>query len=383
LPPRESPGSSLYSLTAGTLTEKQPFLGVQVTFPTLPQRALTLLREPGNFQPIQMRILVTGGCGYIGSVLVAALLNRGDEVVVLDDLWFGGDSVLPFFNFDGFGFIKGNLCADGVLSHSMDGIDCVVHLAAVVGFPACEKAGRAAVWRTNVEGTAKVYETACRAGVKRLVFASSYSNYGESEQGELMTEESPLSPKSLYAESKIEAERFLLSQKNHHCTVPVCLRLATVFGLSPRTRFDLIVNQFVLQAFTAGKLVIYQEDFKRSFVHVRDVARAVLCTLDASLEKVRNQVFNVGSEQLNTTKQELAQLIRNRLPDVKLEYHETAFAADMRSIHVSFEKIRNTLQFETRVSLDEGIAELIQALRDGIIHQPTSDRYRNHPPILV
>jgi len=329
-----------------------------------------------------LKVLVTGGAGYIGSSLVAALLKRGDRVTVLDDLWFGGESLLPFVSFDTFRLIKRDMCIDG-LSDIMRGIDCIVHLAAIVGFPACEKAGRECVWRINVGGTKKVYQAAAKAGVKRMVFASSYSNYGESKQDDPVTEESPLSPKSIYAESKTEAERFLLNHTNPNETAPICLRLATVFGVSPRTRFDLMVNQFVLEAYIKGKLELYQENFKRSFVHVQDVARAIMCVMSSPLEQVRNQVFNVGAENLNTSKQELVELIRTYLPELEVEYRDASFSGDMRSIHVSFQKIRKVLQFETQIDLKQGIEELLWALRHDVISDPLSPKYRNHPVILV
>lgn len=328
-------------------------------------------------------VLVTGGAGYIGSALVADLLKRGDQVTVLDDLWFGGESLLPFFSFDTFRLIKRDLGADGALLDAINGADCVIHLAAIVGFPACEKAGRASVWRINVEGTKKVYQAATKVGVSRLIFTSSYSNYGESKQGEPVTEESPLYPKSIYAESKIEAERFMLSQTDANSTAPICLRLASVFGVSPRTRFDLMVNQFVLEAYTQGRLELYQENFKRSFVHVRDVARAIISVMNAPLAQVRNQVFNVGSENLNTSKQELLELIRIYLPQLKVQYRDTSFAGDMRSIYMSSEKMRKVLQFETQISLEAGIEELLWALQNGIILDPLNGKYRNHPAILV
>ena len=330
-----------------------------------------------------VKVLVTGGAGYIGSTLVAELLSSGFQVSVLDDLWFGGESLLPFFNFGPFHLIKRDLCADGGLVGVMDGVDRVIHLAAIVGFPACNKAGRAAVWQINVDGTQRVYRAAAAAGVNRLVFASSYSSYGESKDAKPVTEESPLCPKSTYAESKIEAERFLLSQTDPSSTAPICLRLATVFGISPRTRFDLLVNQFVLEAYLTEELELYQENYKRSFVHVRDAVRAIMCAMSAPLEQVRNQVFNVGSERLNTSKQELAELIRTYLPLVKVNYRDASFTADMRDIHVSFEKIRRVLQFETAFSLEQGIEELLWALREGLITRPLDDKYRNHPNILV
>lgn len=330
-----------------------------------------------------LQVLVTGGAGYIGSALVAELLNRGHQVTVLDDLWFGGESLIPFLNFDTFRLVKTDLRTDNELLDVMNGTNCVVHLAAIVGFPACEKAGRTSVWQINVEGTQKVYQAAAKAGVERIIFASSYSSYGESKQDVPVTEESPLNPKSIYAESKIDAERFLLNQTNPNGTAPICLRLATVFGLSPRARFDLILNQFVLEAYLKGRLELYQENFKRSFVHVRDVVRAIICVMDSPLQQVRNQVFNVGSERLNSSKQKLVELIQTYLPQLKVEYRNASFAGDMRSIHVSFQKILKVLQFETQIDLKQGIEELLWALRHNVISDPLNKKYRNHPVLLL
>ena len=330
-----------------------------------------------------MKIFITGGAGYIGSVLAGQLLSRGDEVTVFDDLWFGGDSVIPLMQSDRFRLIKGDICTETRLASIMSTADCVVHLAAIVGFPACDKVGRDHAWRINVQGTQNVWQAANKAGVKRFIFASSYSNYGESQQGELVTETSPLQPKSIYAETKIEAEKYLLSRGSSDITAPTCLRLATVFGLSPRTRFDLIINQFVLDALTKGVLEIYQTDFKRSFVHVRDVARAIAAMLDSPIEMVRNQVFNVGSESCNISKQKLVEMIKLSIPKLNVLYRDVSFAGDMRSIHVSFEKIRRTLAFEAKTSVAEGIEELIGAIQNGVIADPHNNRYRNHPTILV
>jgi nucleoside-diphosphate-sugar epimerase len=330
-----------------------------------------------------MKVLVTGGAGYIGSMVVAKLLERGDRVTVLDTLLFGGESLLPFRSFPDFLLIKGDVGDETVLAEAMNGVDCVIHLAALVGFPACEKAGRTNSWRINVDGARQVYQAANKANVERMIFASSYSSYGQSLDGQLVTEESPLFPQSLYAESKVEAEKFLLESTLENHTVPICLRLATVFGLSPRTRFDLMVNQFVLEAENKGKLEIYQENFKRSFVHVQDVARAMMCIMEAPIEKVGRQVFNVGSEKLNASKQDLVKLISNYLPELKIINRDASFAGDMRSIHVSFEKIRKTIQYEAQISIEQGIEELLWALRNGIIQDPFNEKYRNHPVILV
>ena len=148
-------------------------------------------------------------------------------------------------------------------------------------------------------------------------------------------------------------------------------------------RFDLILNQFTLDAYLKRHLSLYQENYLRSFVHVRDVARAIVCVLAAPLELVRNQVFNVGCEALNTSKKELVEVIKAQLPDLQVEYRDVSFSGDMRSIHVSFDKIRRTLQFETEIDLKQGIRELLSLLKQGIISDPFSARFRNHPAILA
>jgi nucleoside-diphosphate-sugar epimerase len=265
----------------------------------------------------------------------------------------------------------------------MKDADSVVHLAALVGFPACDRAGREMTWCVNVEGTRRVYESAARVGVRRLVYASSYSNYGRAKGDTIVTEESLLFPQSLYAESKIAAERFLLEQTSQGTVTPTCLRLATVFGVSPRTRFDLMVNQFTLEAFVKRRLVLFQQDFKRSFVHVRDVARAISVVLDAPEKLVNGQVFNIGSEKLNTTKSYLVKILQEHWPDVEVEMRDVNFGGDMRSLHVSFDKARKVLGFEAQLSLEEGINELCWALENKVIQEPQSDRYRNHPAILI
>lgn len=328
-------------------------------------------------------VLVTGGAGYIGSCLVGTLLAQGKKVTVLDALWFGGDSLLPFRSFPNFRLIVGDVGNETALSESMKGIDCVVHLAALVGFPACDKAGKETAWRINVDCTRQVYSAAHIDGVKRMIFASSYSNYGQSLNGHLVTEESPLFPQSSYAETKIEAEKLLLNSPTQDNPVPICLRLATVFGLSPRTRFDLILNQFVLEAQSKGKLEIYQEDFKRSFVHVQDVVRAMGSMMEAPIDLVGNQVYNVGSENLNASKQDLVKLISSYLPGLKINYRDASFTSDMQSIDLSFEKIRRAINYETQIGLEQGIEELLWALNNGVIQDPFNEKYRNHPPILA
>jgi nucleoside-diphosphate-sugar epimerase len=213
-------------------------------------------------------------------------------------------------------------------------------------------------------------------GVDRIVFASTYSNYGLSEDGKPVTEESPLNPQSLYAETKIASEEFLLTQKDSACA-PLLFRFATLYGISPRTRFDLIVNQFVLDAFSKRSLIIYQRGYSRSFVHIRDVVRGVIMGIEAEKEKVRGQVFNLGTENGNYSKNEIVQFVLKRMPETVVEYKDLTFGGDMRDITVSFEKIKRVLGFDTTLNLDDGVREVLFALKSGLIRNPTDDRYRN------
>jgi nucleoside-diphosphate-sugar epimerase len=247
---------------------------------------------------------------------------------------------------------------------------------AIVGFPACQAVGKQVAWKYNVEATKNVYGQAADMGVERIVFASTYSNYGLSEDGRPVTEESPLNPQSLYAETKIASEEFLLSQKDSACA-PLLFRFATLYGISPRTRFDLIVNQFVLDAFTKRSLIIYQRGYSRSFVHIRDVVRGVMMGLEAEQSKVRGQVFNLGTENGNYSKNEIVQFVLKRMPETVVEYKDLTFGGDMRDITVSFEKIKRVLGFDTTLNIDDGVREVLFALKSGLIRNPTDDRYRN------
>jgi nucleoside-diphosphate-sugar epimerase len=236
--------------------------------------------------------------------------------------------------------------------------------------------GKQVAWKYNVEATQLVFEQACSLGVQRLIFSSSYSNYGMTSDGKPVTELSPLNPQSLYAETKIEAEQYLLSQGTAP-TAPVLLRLATLYGISPRTRFDLIVNQFVLEAYTKRHLLIYQRGYSRSFVHVRDVVRGMRLVLDASPDKVRGQIYNLGTDGGNYTKDQIVRLVLKRIPETVVEYKDLTFGGDMRDITASFAKVRQELGFEAGLDVDDGIRDLLFALKSGLIRNPLDARYRN------
>jgi nucleoside-diphosphate-sugar epimerase len=325
-------------------------------------------------------VLITGGAGYIGSLLTSELLRANYRVTVLDDLLFGGESLLGVLHHPNFHFVKVDVTNPRAVRDNIRGEwpvpYAIVHLAAIVGFPACQAVGEQVAWRYNVEATKMVFEQAADLGVERCVFASTYSNYGLSPDGKPVTEESPLNPQSLYAETKIAAEEFLLSQKDGP-TAPLSFRFATLFGISPRTRFDLIVNQFVLEAFTKHELIIYQRGYSRSFVHVFDAVRGIIMGLEAPDEKVRGQVFNLGTPDGNYTKDEIVGLVLKRLPETVVEYKDLTFGGDMRDITVSFEKIRRVLDYDTTLTVDDGVREVLHALKSGVIRNPFDEKYRN------
>lgn len=332
-------------------------------------------------------ILITGGAGYIGSMLTGMLLSHGYRVTVVDDLLFGGESLLAYWHHPHFRFARGNVCEPDTLqvegSHIKVGnldastFNGVVHLAAIVGFPACQTVGEQVAHQYNVESVQRVFDVANQAGVARFVFSSTYSNYGLSKDGQAVTEDSPLYPQSLYAETKIAAEEFLLHNTDGSHCAPIVYRFATLFGISPRTRFDLIVNQFVLEALTKRKLIIYQRGYARSFVHVQDICDALCIALEAPLERVQRQVFNVGSDTGNYTKDEIVKLVQQHVVGTEIEYKDLSFGGDMRDIRVSFAKIHRVLGFEPQVSVADGIIEVRDAITHGVVRNPNDVRYRN------
>ncbi len=338
-------------------------------------------------QEAPAQVLITGGAGYIGSLLTGLLLHQGYQVTVVDDLLFGGEALLGYWRHPRFRFVKGDIGTAGLLSSSSAGLavgnleparyQAVVHLAAIVGFPACQMVGPQVAWRYNVEATKRVFLAAESSGVERVVFASTYSNYGLSPDGQPVNEDAPLNPQSLYAETKIAAERYLLEEGGNARCAPIIYRFATLFGVSPRTRFDLIINQFVLEALTRRKLVIYQRGYARSFVHVYDVCRAIELALQVPLEHVRSQIFNIGADSGNYTKDEIVELVRQYVAGTEVEYKDLTFGGDMHDIRVSFARINQVMGFTPSVSVAEGIREVRDALVNGLIRDALDSRYRN------
>ena len=329
---------------------------------------------------VKGHILVTGGAGYIGSLLTSELLRAGYRVSVMDSLLYSGESLLGFFPHPNFHFERIDVSEPGVIRASLPRKwpkpEAVVHLAAIAGFPACQAVGKQAAWRYNVQAVKHVFEAAAGLGCERFVFSSTYSNYDLSRDDKPVTETSLLNPQSLYAETKIAAEEYLMAQKDSPCA-PLIFRLASLYGISPRTRFDLIVNQFVLDAYTRRELIIYQRGYSRSFIHVRDVVSGIILGLEAPLDKVNQRIYNLGSVKGNYTKDEIVGLVIKRLPDTVVTYKDLTFGGDSRDIAVSFDHIQRELGFAPTLTVDDGVREIVRVLRDGIIRHPQDEKYTN------
>ena len=298
-----------------------------------------------------MRILVTGGAGYVGSTLVPMLLEQGHRVRVYDSLKFGGHGLLPCCQNRHFELLKGDVCDPEGVKKALEGMDAVVHLAAIVGYPACKKEPQVA-HSTNVEGTRNLLDA--RAADQKFIFASTGSIYG-SIPDYICNEETPRAPITLYGETKAAAEQMVLDAGNG-----VAYRYATAFGVSNRMRLDLMPNDFTYQAVTNRNLIVYEGGFKRTFVHVRDMARSIIFALD-HWDSLRDDVYNVGHESMNFTKEDVARKILEHV-DFYLHFAEVGSDADKRNYEVSYEKIR-AKGFEISVDLDRGIAELVRAAK--------------------
>jgi nucleoside-diphosphate-sugar epimerase len=310
-----------------------------------------------------MNILVTGGAGYVGSTLVPLLLGEGHHVRVLDTLLYGGESLLGVWCQPGFEFVRGDIRDRATVRTAVSGMQAVVHLAAVVGDPACARQPDTAR-AVNLEASTTLIEESRSAGVLRFIFASTCSNYGKMKDSEgYVDEESELSPVSLYAETKVAIEKALLQSKNGPGWIPTSLRFATIFGVSPRMRFDLTVNEFTMELVTKKRLEVYGEQFWRPYVHVRDAARAIQLVLASPAEKVSGCVFNVGSTDQNFQKQQLVELIRPHAPDAVVQFKR--ITEDPRDYRVSFSKISDQLGFRITRRVDQGIEEIAHLVRSG------------------
>ena len=295
------------------------------------------------------KILVTGGAGYIGSILLPYLLDEGFDVTVYDTLRYSGCGLVPHVGKKNFSFIKGDVRDRDSLQKAVAGNDVVIHLAAIVGLPACKRDPDLAE-STNVQGTRNVLDSLSSG--QRVIYASSVSNYGAAS-GHTCDEQSPLHPISCYGITKTEAEKMMQEAENS-----LCFRFATAFGVSPRMRLDLLINDFVHQACTNRILTLFERSYKRTFAHVRDISRCLLYALN-NFERFTQKLYNVGDNANNVSKEDIALKIKERV-DYYLHFAEIEKDEDQRNYHVSYDLI-NSVGFRTEISIDEGIDELVKA----------------------
>jgi nucleoside-diphosphate-sugar epimerase len=319
-----------------------------------------------------MKVLVTGGAGYIGSVLTRNLLRSGHEVTVLDALLFGGDSVRELHANSRYTLVEGDIRDDGLVGRLARGKDAVVHLAAIVGDPACAANPEVAV-SVNVEGTEVVARVAKRAGVGRFVFASTCSVYGHSD--ETVDESSSFNPQSLYAETRMAGEGVVQKLSNRSFQ-PVTMRFGTVYGLSPRMRFDLVVNFLTAELFRKGVISIFGGDQWRPFLHVADAARAVQSAVESPAHLVDGEVFNTGSEPQNYQLKDLMPIYAGLKPKASITCVREV--KDRRSYRVNFDKIRRVLHFSPSFTVPAGVQQIFDVLASGPAWDLDSENHYNH-----
>ncbi|MEI8011134.1 MAG: NAD(P)-dependent oxidoreductase [Candidatus Omnitrophota bacterium] len=324
------------------------------------------------------KVLVTGGAGYIGSVVVGALLDNGYQVRVFDNLSFGGGSLLAYWHHPRFSFTKGDVTCGADLDRVLADFkpEGIVHLAAIVGDPACAKQPELAR-KINIIAARDLYERAKASGCERFIFSSTCSNYGKMADGAgYVDETSALAPISLYAESKVDFEQYILKgssrQKGFY---PVILRFSTVYGASPRMRFDLTVNEFTRECVMGRELEVFGEQFWRPYCHVHDFARAIMLVMEAEPSKVAYDVFNVGDTNENFQKQMIVDEIRKFIPALKVKY--VSKSQDPRDYRVSFAKIQKVLGFEVSKKLPDGIFEIKTLIEEGFFGDCDGAQYKN------
>jgi len=328
-----------------------------------------------NFEVVgsSRSVLVTGGGGYIGSVLVSLLLSRGYIVYVLDRFLFGKNIFDNYKNKDRLFLHEGDVGNISDVVSVCQNVDSVVHLAEIVGDPACAIDPKE-TQQVNFLSTSLLAQVCKYLNINRFVYASSCSVYGASEEDQLLNESSFLNPVSLYARMKVESEKLLFSLKDSVFS-PTVLRFATVFGLSPRMRFDLVVNVLTAKAAQEGKITIFGGDQWRPHVHVRDIGKAIIKVLEAPIQKVSGEVFNVGGNNNNHTINEVGKIVKNEFPLSELLIQEKEI--DKRNYKVDFAKISSVLGYFPERSVSDGVIEIKKACEAGDFSHYSSDEYSN------
>lgn len=316
-----------------------------------------------------MKVLITGGAGYLGSVISQKFLDQGHEVTVIDSLLFNQVSPLNLVHNEKYNFIYGDVRNTNLLRKLVQSHDVIIPLAAIVGFPACSKDPKSA-WEINYTQIEEIVNVLSKD--QFVLFPNTNSGYGVGKDDIECDEESPLNPISIYGESKCSSETLLLDK-----TSSICFRLATVFGSSPRMRTDLLVNEFVYKAMTDKYIVVFEKHFKRNFIHIQDVANVFIHALD-NYDTMKNNVYNVGLSDANLNKQQLLEKIKTYIPDFAVSYSDFYEDPDKRDYIVSNKKIEST-GWSPKFTLDMGIKELIKTYQ--ILIPKMTSEFRNGFPL--
>jgi nucleoside-diphosphate-sugar epimerase len=324
-----------------------------------------------------MRVLVTGGAGYIGNYVVEEVLDNGHDVRVLDSMLWGDNALDPLRDDESLEIREGDIRHIEDLSYAMEGCDAVIHLAGIVGDPACG-VNEQATQAVNVEATKALVEVCKLHDIQRLIFASTCSVYGASELMEL-NEGSFLNPLSLYAESKIDSEEIILHETHDRFSdndiSPTILRLGTIFGWSRRMRFDLVVNILTAKAVLEGDIPVYGGEQYRPLVHVHDAARAFADVLEAPEGEVGHQIFNVGDNDLNYQIKKVGRLVEGTVEDAEVRFVE--HKEDERTYRVSFDKINHILGWEAKHDIVDGVQEIKEWIQEEKITYYEQDKFKN------
>jgi len=317
-------------------------------------------------------ILIIGGEGYIGNVVVQKLLDVGVSIISYDNLIFNNNHcVLHKIQNPNYRFIYGDMLDREHLKSVLDGVDGVVLLAGLVGDPITKKyPNESAI--INDDGVKSVIDVCAEKNVDKFIFVSTCSNYGLIRDDELANEEFELNPLSLYAKSKVNAEKHILSLKSKTDMSPIILRFATAFGLSPRMRFDLTVSEFTCDLAKGNELLVYDAHTWRPYCHVDDFARLIMMVLEAPQYKVSFEVFNAGSDVNNATKEMIVDYILEKIPNGKVKYQE--HGSDPRNYRVNFEKVQSVLGFQPKYRIQDGIDELIDAINNHVFDHVFENR---------
>jgi nucleoside-diphosphate-sugar epimerase len=321
-----------------------------------------------------MKILITGGAGYIGSVITNLALQNGHEVVAVDHLWFNENIPLIHLSNPKYTFVKGDIRNKDVVATAIKGVDFVIHTAAVVGDPA-SKLFPEDTKSINEDASYQLIDLARAEKVKGFIFFSTCSNYGVAN--DLATEESELRPLSLYAESKVNVEKYLIEKVTDMNWV--IGRLSTIYGASPRMRFDLTVNDFTLNAWKKQYLDIFLPESYRPYIHVFDLANIMMHVI-ADFDKVKNNVFNIGFPGENYQKIQIAEIVKKYIPETKIDILKEG--GDKRDYQVDFSKLHRFLNVKQIFNVDKSVAEIYEMLSKGYITDPAAPVYYNTTPKL-